>query len=53
MLNDEVLLSVPLGQEQQVREALEGAMREVNETLKLNVEIGIDVQYGNSYAEVH
>ena len=51
--HDEVLLSVPLGQEQQVGEALEGAMREVNETLKINVEIGIDVQYGNSYAEVH
>ena len=53
MLNDEVLLSVPLGQEQQVREALEGAMREVNETLKLNVTIGADAQFGRSYSECH
>lgn len=32
---------------------IEEAMSKVNETLKLNVDIGVDVQYGDSYASVH
>jgi hypothetical protein len=33
--------------------ALSNAMERVNETLKLNVEITSDIQYGESYAAVH
>jgi hypothetical protein len=36
-----------------VREALLQAMKETNETLKLNVEINISIDFGYNYAEVH
>jgi len=52
-MHDEILFSVPKGQEQWAKEALEEAMREVNESLKLNVTIGVDVKFGLSYSEVH
>jgi hypothetical protein len=51
--HDEILFSVPNGQEQWAKEALEEAMREVNESLKLNVTIGVDVKFGQSYSECH
>ena len=41
----------------QTREEIEGklhkAMSEVNESLKLNVDVKVDVQWGNDYASVH
>jgi DNA polymerase I-like protein with 3'-5' exonuclease and polymerase domains len=51
--HDEVLLSIPKGKEEEVEELLKEAMKEVNDTLKLNVEIGVDVQFGGSYGDVH
>jgi DNA polymerase I-like protein with 3'-5' exonuclease and polymerase domains len=52
-MHDEVLFSVPKGQEKQTEELLKEAMRKVNETLKLNVTIGADAEFGESYASVH
>jgi len=52
-VHDEVLFSVPKGQEKQTEELLKEAMRKVNETLKLNVTIGADAEFGESYAAVH
>lgn len=51
--HDEVLLSVPEGTEGITEEKLREAMQEVNESLKLNVSIGVDVQVGDNYAECH
>lgn len=51
--HDEVLLSIPKGTEEEVEKLMKEAMKEVNDTLKLNVEIGVDVQFGSNYAEVH
>ncbi len=51
--HDEVLFAIPKGQEEQAKEALEEAMREVNESLKLNVTIGVDCQFGRTYSECH
>jgi len=51
--HDEVLLSVPEGTEQEVEEALREAMKEVNDTLKLNVEVGVSVDLGSNYADCH
>jgi len=51
--HDEVLFSVTKGQEKQTEELLKEAMRKVNETLKLNVTIGADAQFGRSYSECH
>lgn len=52
-VHDEVLLCVPNGGESRVKEVLFESMGEVNDTLKLNVEIGVDVKFGGNYAEVH
>ena len=51
--HDEHLSYVKIGNEHRQTELLEEAMREVNETLKLNVEITSDIQYGPNYASVH
>jgi len=51
--HDEHLSYVKKGQEEKHTELLKEAMREVNETLKLNVEITSDIQYGPSYSAVH
>lgn len=51
--HDEILFSVPKGEEKATEEALHEAMQEVNESLKLNVTIGVDVKFGQSYAECH
>jgi len=52
-MHDEILFSVPKGKEKVMQEALHEAMQEVNESLKLNVTIGVDVKFGQSYAECH
>jgi len=51
--HDELLTYVQKGKEDEMTEKLKSAMREVNETLKLNVNIESDIQYGGNYAEVH
>lgn len=51
--HDEVLVYAEKGKEEETTKLLQEAMREVNETLKLNVEITSDVQYGPDYASVH
>jgi hypothetical protein len=51
--HDEHLSYVKIGSEDKQKELLQSAMRQVNETLKLNVEITSDIQFGESYAAVH
>lgn len=51
--HDEHLSYVKTNNEDQHKQLLEDAMKEVNETLKLNVEITSDIQFGSSYAAVH
>ena len=51
--HDESINVVPKGQEQEHTDTLYWAVNKLNEQLKLNVELGIDVQYGNTYAEIH
>ena len=52
-LHEESINVVPKGQEQEHTDNLYWAVNKLNEQLKLNVELGIDVQYGNTYAEIH
>ena len=52
-MHDEHLSYVKIGNEDRQTELLKSGMRKVNETLKLNVEITSDIQYGESYAAVH
>jgi DNA polymerase I-like protein with 3'-5' exonuclease and polymerase domains len=51
--HDEHLSYVKIGNEDRQKKLLQDAMREVNETLKLNVEITSDIQFGDNYADVH
>ena len=51
--HDESINLIKKGEEKQHTEVLKWAVQKLNEQLKLNVKLGIDVQYGNNYAEVH
>lgn len=51
--HDEMVALVEEGREEEVKEIVEQAMVKVNSLLKLNVEIGVDVQFGVNYARVH
>lgn len=51
--HDEILLVFKKEHREFVTSTLKQAMKEVNEMLNLNVEIGISVDYGNNYAECH
>jgi hypothetical protein len=51
--HDEVIAVVPLGQEQHTHDTMKKAVQKVNEKLGLNVPLGCDVQFGNTYAEIH
>ena len=41
------------GEQEEHTQTLHWAIDRLNEQLRLNVELGIDVQYGNNYAKVH
>jgi hypothetical protein len=51
--HDEVLLQVNPEDKEQTEKDLHECMQEVNEMLKLNISIGVEVKFGNSYSEVH
>lgn len=51
--HDEVVLCVEIGHRDDIREWLEGTIGEVNDLLGLNRELGISVQFGERYSEIH
>tara|TARA_R110002073_G_scaffold3315_6_gene22340 strand:+ start:4473 stop:6497 length:2025 start_codon:yes stop_codon:yes gene_type:complete len=51
--HDEMVALVKEGEEDNVKEIVEDAMISVNDLLRLNVTITVDVQFGNTYADVH
>lgn len=51
--HDEVVLCVRKGSQDKATALLRGAIDETNERLKLNRELGIDVQFGSRYSEIH
>lgn len=51
--HDEKLSLVPLGQRDKWKRIVEESMVKVNEVLRLNVDITVDVQFGKTYADVH
>lgn len=51
--HDEIIAVVKNGEEAETREKLENSIKSVNQDLQLNVELGVDVQFGNSYADIH
>jgi len=51
--HDEVIALVEEGEEEVVKDKMEKAVSQLNEELSLNVPLGTDVQFGNTYAEIH
>ena len=51
--HDESINVVREGEQEEHTQTLHWAIDRLNEQLRLNVELGIDVQYGNNYAKVH
>ena len=51
--HDEMLALVKKGEEDRAKKVVKESMVKVNELLKLNIEITIDVQFGLTYADVH
>ena len=51
--HDESINLVKEGEEERHKFILVSAINKLNEELKLNVELGIDVQFGNKYSEIH
>ena len=51
--HDESINVLRKGEENVHTSVLQWAIEKLNEQLKLNVDLGIDVQYGQTYADVH
>ena len=51
--HDEVIVLVKEGYEDWAKTQMEIAINKTNEHIQLNVDLGIDVQFGNTYAEIH
>lgn len=51
--HDEMLTFLKKKNREKVKEILEESMEKVNEMLNLNVVIKVDVQFGDTYADVH
>ena len=51
--HDESINVIKEGEQNEHTSVLTWAINKLNEQLKLNVDLGIDVQYGKTYAEVH
>lgn len=52
-IHDEVVLCVKKGNRDKCTALLKNAMAATNQELKLNRELDCDIQYGNSYADIH
>lgn len=51
--HDEVIITIKQGFREQAEKLLRDAIAEVNNQLKLNRELGIDVQFGARYSDIH
>lgn len=51
--HDEVILEVKKGHREQAEALLRRAIKKTNEEIKLNRELDIDVQFGQSYSDIH
>ena len=51
--HDEIIAIVPEGEQQKTEDTMKWAVEKLNEKLGLNVPLGTDVQFGNTYAAIH
>lgn len=52
-MHDEHLSNTPIGTEEEVKEKITKAIKQMNDRLKLNVTIGCSIQTGATYSTVH
>lgn len=52
-MHDEVILTTKKGEREQIEKLLKDAIHLTNKQLKLNRDLDVDVQFGDSYAEIH
>jgi len=51
--HDEVIALVKRGEEDEVVNIMHNSIKDLNQLLKLNVDLGMEAQFGNNYAEIH
>lgn len=51
--HDEIIAPVPIGNEDATEALCNEAISETNKQLKLNIELGISVQFGSRYSDIH
>lgn len=51
--HDEVILQVKKGNREKCQKLLKEAIQSVNDELQLNVQLNVDIQFGDTYAEIH
>jgi len=51
--HDEVVLTVKQGAEDKCRKMLKDAINRVNDKLKLNIKLDVDIQFGPDYSRIH
>ncbi len=51
--HDELIALVRVGHRDRVTAHVKEAIRKVNEELRLNVQLGVGIDYGNNYGEIH
>jgi hypothetical protein len=51
--HDEIIAIVKDGEQQKTEDTMKWAVQKLNEKLELNVALGTDVQFGNTYADIH
>lgn len=51
--HDEVIAVVEKGKEQETKVKMVRAIDQLNDNLKLNVPLGVDAQFGKTYADIH
>ena len=51
--HDEVIIEILKGEEEFYKKLLENSVDKVNKRLKLNRDLAVDVEFGNTYADIH
>jgi hypothetical protein len=51
--HDEIIAVVKLGDEDKTKDIINKAAEMLNDKVKLNVPLGAEVQFGNTYADIH
>ena len=51
--HDEIIAIVSEGEEEQTKVTMEQAIENLNNKLELNVPLGVDAQFGKTYADIH